>query len=454
MPSLHGSLVNSHTQILLLSVIIFLTFGMYISITNIGNGGQESLQAASYGNLAQNLTCMLSGPFMGGLVNYFGPRWTVLISAVPFALYTASLLAYPYIQSGVFIIVAGALLGVGSAGVWTPQGIFANNYVGMRAKGAAISFFFIINALSGVLAGALVLGMNFKAEATAISTATYAAFLGLGVTGIALSLGLVDITKVRLPDGSVVRVDKFVGWRTELRDLLHATVAPRMLVMAPFLVASQWYSPYQFNGYNAYFFNVRSRGANLLFYRLASIASAFVCSWLLDRTVWTVRRRGLVVWLLITVLFVGSWAGGLYVQFTDPSTAGQRPPHIDIATGRYWALWPIFTIWGFIDIANNAIILWLIGCLSPQANTVALYTGAMIAWQSLGQAVPWAIDASGVNYRVQCAISAVLGVVGLGSLLVASIQLPDRTEYFGQESRLAIDRLELFKRLNVDPGFD
>ncbi|KAJ1926328.1 hypothetical protein IWQ60_003885 [Tieghemiomyces parasiticus] len=426
---------NSHVQIGLLSSITFLTYGIYISITSIGNGGQETLDAASYSNFAQYLTCMLSGPFMGGVLNYLGPRRTVFMATIPFVLYTSSLLAYPYIHSAAFLIVAGTLTGLGNAGVWTPQGTFSNTYVTQNDKGKAIAFFFCVYALSGVMAGAIVFGLNSATDAKAISTATYATFVGLGVFGVFLALFLVAVTTVRLPDGSPVEVEPFDGWRTELRDLLRATVAPRILTMAPFFMASQWYSAYQFNGYNAYFYNVRSRGANLIFYRIASIVAGVVCSKIIDHTTWTVRRRGLVTWLIITILFVGSWAGALYVQFSNTPDDGQTPPHLDIAEGRYWARWLIFTVWGFLDIANNTMILWLVGCLSSQNNVVALYIGAMVSWQALGLVIAWAIDAAKVEYRVQCVISTAVGLVGLVSLLAAVVQLPNTTEYFDRAKR-------------------
>ncbi|RKP35535.1 hypothetical protein BJ085DRAFT_16314 [Dimargaris cristalligena] len=414
-------------QISALALIILLTYGMYIAITTIGGGGQDNFAAASFSNLAVNATAGVFGFISGGILNYLGPRLAVFLSGLPFALYTGSLLAHTIIGNDAFVIVSGALLGIGNVVMWTAQGLFALSYSSEGSIGASLGFFLMMYSVSGVIGGAITLGLNFRMESSGLSVATYVAFIILAVIGVGLSFLLVPSASVRRADRSPAKNTPFPGWRVEILALARAFVNRRMLLAAPFTFITQWHAPYQFNGYNGSLFSIRSRGLNLLFYRLASILSSYVYARILDRPSWTIKRRGMVGTALLVACFVGSWAGGLYVQWHYPSSSPS--PLMDLAESRYWATWIIFVVWGFIDIALNMMGLWLIACFTSDPSEVAMFTGAYTAWQALGATVAWVIDATGVDYRYQAIIDVVVFSVGFVFLGIVVSTLPNSVHY-------------------------
>ncbi|KAJ1993714.1 hypothetical protein H4R33_000569 [Dimargaris cristalligena] len=420
-------------QIFILSVIILFTYGMYIAITTIGGGGQDNFAAASYSNLAVNATAAFFGFFAGGIVNYLGPRLSTVISGVPFALYTGSLLAYTQIQNSGFVIASGALVGFGTVIMWTTQGLFSLTYPGEGSKGMSLGFFHVMYSLSGVIAGAIALGLNFQMENRGLTAPTYVVFIVLAVIGLALTVLLVPAEAVRRSDQTHVQHVHFPGWRAELMALGRAFLNRRMLLAAPYMIITQWQAPYQFNGYNGSLFSIRSRGANLMFYRLSSIVASLVYGHLLDKPTWTVKRRGAVATLILVVCLVGSWIGALKVQWHYPPD--EPSPYMDLSEGRYWAVWPIFVVWGFIDIGLNMTAFWLIGCFTSDTSEVSMMTGAFLAWQAIGGTIAWNIDAAGVDYRYQGIITISAVMLGFVSLGLSVSKLPDSQHYESKDMR-------------------
>jgi hypothetical protein len=72
-------------------------------------------------------------------------------------------------------------------------------------------------------------------------------------------------------------------------------VEPWIILFFPYAFAGLWYGVYQSNDYNAYFFDVRTRAFNSIWYNVAQMMSAGLFGLFLDIKYFTRRTRALLV---------------------------------------------------------------------------------------------------------------------------------------------------------------
>src|SRR5690348_12982943 len=97
---------------------------MFNALNGAGSYGLEP-KDSDVGNKASTaLSCMFafSSLFAGALFNIFGHRVLLILGGLTYTLYVASYLAYHYVQSLVFVVIASCLLGIGAGWLWTAQG--------------------------------------------------------------------------------------------------------------------------------------------------------------------------------------------------------------------------------------------------------------------------------------------------------------------------------------------
>ncbi|CAG8642854.1 18707_t:CDS:2, partial [Gigaspora rosea] len=148
-----------------------------------------------------------------------------------------------------------------------------------------------------------------------------------------------------------------------------------------------------FNGVNAFYFDVRTRAFNSLWYWTAQMFAAFFFGKLLDWSKFGRKSRGILGLTLITIILMGAWIGGLFFQLTykreDP----------------------------------NCFAYWIMGALTNDANVLARYTGYYKAVQSAGGAISWRIDAVGTSYLVQLIICWALLAISIPFALLVVLNI-------------------------------
>lgn len=102
-------------------------------------------------------TFAVVGFFGGTFVNRLGVKLTLAFGGIGYGIYTISILLYTHYENDVraFNIVAGALLGVCAAMLWTAQGTIMISYPHEHQKGHYFAWFWGIFNMGAVI-GSLV----------------------------------------------------------------------------------------------------------------------------------------------------------------------------------------------------------------------------------------------------------------------------------------------------------
>ena len=140
-------------QIGFVSMVCFLTTGMFNAVNGLGAGGQVNAHDINNANTALYATFAGVGFFCGSIANRIGLRLTLGIGGFGYFLYICSILSYNHNGNVGFLIFAGALLGLCAAMLWTAQGAVMMSYPPEKSKGKYIAWFWMIFNLGAVIGG-------------------------------------------------------------------------------------------------------------------------------------------------------------------------------------------------------------------------------------------------------------------------------------------------------------
>jgi MFS family permease len=326
-------------QLLIVAFVCFLCPGMFNALNGMGGGGNFDHTASDDANTSVYATFAVVGFFAGTFTNKLGVKFALSFGGLGYSVYVAAFLCYKHTTNLGFVIFAGSLLGLCAGLLWTAQGTIMMSYPPEESKGKYISWFWMIFNLGAVI-GSLVsiearfghrnishllqipLGQNIHVmEHRTVTDGTYIGFLILTIIGAALSFTLVNAKDVLRSDGSKVILMKNPTWWTEISGLGQTfKTDPYIVLMFPMFFASNWFYTYQFNDYNGIKFNTRTAALNNVLYYIMQIVGAFIAGYALDRQ--SIRRslRARICWVVLFVLTMVIWGGGLKFQnYTRPS---------------------------------------------------------------------------------------------------------------------------------------
>ncbi|KAJ1981757.1 hypothetical protein H4R35_000585 [Dimargaris xerosporica] len=418
-----GILYKAVVQVALVGFICLFATGAYTSLTMMGGGGQGDTTVASTANVAISATTAIMGLFSGIAYNCMGPRWSMVLGTAGYVLYVGALYSYNETQGWPFVVVAGAILGCGSSLVWTVQGVVVTTYATERNRGMYLALYSVIISFVGILGGLVPFVMNITSQSSSITSETYLLFLIVALTGWILSFLLVQPSSVCKADHSYAVSPPSMGWRAELQASVQLLRSPGILRLLPFMLICQWYSPYQFDAYNAALFTIRTRSLNTLFYRFAGIAGGVFFGYAMDWSRFTVTQRGVGMSITLAVLWFATTFGAMFVHLAHPGD-GTRAL-VDITSHGYWGLCLIYCAWGFADALLNALGVWVGGCLNPDPSYMSRYTGFLIGVQSIGSVIAWSLNTVGIPALAQNLVALVVVTAGLVALAFAVPQVTD-----------------------------
>ncbi len=189
-------------QVILVSFVCFATVGMFSAVSNLGAGGTQSITLSNITNAVLYALFALTGLVSGSFNNVFGPRITLFVGSLGYALYLAALWVYQEKAQDWFLVLSGAVLGMCAALLWTAQGCIMLSYPLEAEKGRSFSIFWAIFNSGSLMGGLIALGINLKQGGLdAVKTTTYIAFFAIIMVGVALTWTL-------LPPNRVVRTGK------------------------------------------------------------------------------------------------------------------------------------------------------------------------------------------------------------------------------------------------------
>jgi MFS family permease len=428
-----GLYYHTATQVCLVGFVCFMCPGMFNALTGLGAGGQVDATSSANANTALYSTFAFSAFFSGSVHNVLGPRLCLLIGTWGYSLYIASYLAtniHP--GAGDFVVVAGAVLGVCAALVWTAQGSLMMAYPTEAQKGTFIGYFWAIFNIGGVVGSAVAFGSNYNSTANKVGNGTYIVFLVLTLTGVVLPLFLADPYKMIRTDGTRVTPIRHPSWKTEFVSLFVALrTDPWIVLLFPMFFASNYFYTWQFNDYNGALFNIRTRGLNNFVYWTAQIfGSFFIGHFVLDLRRFRRRVRAFLGWSIVVVFVFAVHLWSYYYQMTytrasDPPTAVK----MDISDPGYPAHVWLMIFYGLLDSMWQTTAYWLMGAMSNDPAKLAVFTGFYKCFQSAGSAVVWRLDALQkpyMNIFISTWVLAAAGMICAFPLVYARVK--DYTE--------------------------
>ncbi|ORY31999.1 major facilitator superfamily domain-containing protein [Naematelia encephala] len=427
-------IVNSWTQIILVSVACFCLPGMYNAISGMGGSGQLDPTVGANASVALLSVGAASVIFIAQpMFDILGVR-TILLGGWTYALYTGSLLNYNRTHNGAFVIASGAILGIGAAFLWIAQGAIMLSYPLPHQKGRSIALFWVIFNLGGAIGSFISLGINFhRTKSGTVSDATYVAYMVIMLVGWVACIGLLPSHLVRRNDGSRAAPppeeigDTSRWWtkfqRVAVREVRHIIALKdewRIWFMLPMCFAANWFYSYQQNEVNGLAFTLRSRSLNSSLYWAAQMFGGVIIGFLCDMPWLTRPKRALVGWIFVFVTGNVIMGGGLafenwfekqgqthYIDFSD-SSLYVGPCFLYIFYGMYDAFWQGYTY-------------WLLGALCNTPKEAARFVAVYKTMQSVGGAVAYRLTANHLAARKQfisnwCVIAICL-VVALPTVL-------------------------------------
>ncbi|ERN08182.1 hypothetical protein AMTRI_Chr09g17250 [Amborella trichopoda] len=381
-------------QVSLIGLVCFCCPGMFNALSGLGGGGQLNHRVANNANTALYTTFAIFGVLGGGIYNVLGPNLTLFAGCSTYVLYAGSFLYYNHHPHQAFVIVAGAVLGVGAGLLWAGQGAIMTSYPPPGRKGTYISLFWSTFNLGGVVGGLIPFVLNYhRTEAKSVNDGTYIAFMCFMSLGTVLTLSMLHPSEVVRDDGTRATLVRYSNVSSESIEILKLFLNWKMLLIIPASWASNFFYTYQFNNVNAMMFNLRTRGLNNVFYWGAQMIGSVGIGYILDFSFSSRRTRGLVGIGIVALFGTAVWGGGLANQL---NYSVKNPPKnvLDFKTSgsEYAGPFVLYFSYGLMDAMFQTLIYWVIGALANDSETLSRYTGFYKGVQSAGAAVAWQVD--------------------------------------------------------------
>jgi hypothetical protein len=201
------------------------------------------------------------------------------------------------------------------------------------------------------------LGQNLHSTAGRVNDGTYIAFMVLMAAGFILAWFLSESKYIKRKDGSHVIVMKNPTWRSEIKGLFETLRSDFYIVLLfPMFLSSNWFTAYQFNAVNGFYFNIRTRALNSLLYWLCQMIGAFVFGQLLDLKWFSRKTRAKMNLLLLLAITMGIWGGGY--AFQKSFTRDMPKPNMDFTGSGYVGPMFLYMFYGFYDAAFQTCTYW------------------------------------------------------------------------------------------------
>jgi len=405
------------TQVSMLGLVCFMCPGLFNALTGLGAGGQVDPTTNAKANSTLYATFAVAAFFSGSINNKLGSRITLLLGSIGYALYIGSFLAINiHPRAGPFVIAAGAILGICAGLLWTAQGSLMLAYPTEDQKGKFIGIFWGIFNMGAVVGASVSLGQNFHSTANSVGNGTYIGFLVLTLIGVTIPLLMANPDNMIRTDGTKVTTPRHPSWKVEIYGLwLTLRTDPKIILLFPMFLASNWFYTWQFNEYNDALFNIRARSLNNLVYWLCQIVGSISIGFLLDQRSISRRVRAFSGWtvLLVMVFIVHIWAFFYQKQYTRASLPPDSNNKLDIFDRGYTARIWLYIFCGLLDAMWQTTAYWLMGAMSNDPAKLAYLTGFYKSIQSAGGAGAWGADADKTPYMNMLISTWVLLAAGL-----------------------------------------
>jgi len=369
---------------------------MFSAVSNLGAGGTQNLTLSDTSNGVLYGLFALTGLVSGGINNLLGPRLTLFIGTLGYALYVGALWCYQTQGTSWFLILAGALLGISAALLWSAQGSIMMSYPLEKDKGKAFSVFWAIFQFGSFIGAIIALAINIKKGGlTAVATSTYIAFIVIIFVGIASAFLVLPPNHIIRSDGTLVTLQAASKPHEEIIGMWNTLKDWRLIALLPMFFASNYFYSYQ-GAVNAGKFDGPTRALNGALEGAGAIIGALLIGYLVLDIKWLSRRnRGYFGLAVVTTITIIVWSCGLSWQVTFDRADAKKPGFtlINYKDAAYRGKAPLYFFYYFGDACYQALAYWIMSALTNDPFTLARYAGLYKAVQSAGSAGSFGMDA-------------------------------------------------------------
>ncbi|OBZ77670.1 UNC93-like protein 2 [Grifola frondosa] len=364
------------TQVVLVGMTCFATVGMFSAVSNLGAGGTQDVvlsdtsQGVLYGMFA------LTGLVSGGICNVLGPKLTLFIGTLGYALYVGALWCFQTQGTRWFLIFAGAILGITAALLWSAQGSIMMSYPLEKDKGKAFAVFWAIFQFGSFIGSIIALAINIRhGTLTAVATSTYIAFIIIIFVGIASAFLVLPPNRVIRADGTIVKLEAASAPHEEIIGMWNLLKDWRMIALLPMFFASNYFYAYQ-GAVNAGRFDGPTRALNGALEGAGAIIGAVLIGYLVLDTKFLHRRaRG---YFGLAVVAVMDDIKANLINYKDKAYRGKGA---------------LYFFYFFVDACYQALAYWIMSALTNDPFKLARFAGLYKAVQSAGAAGSFGMDA-------------------------------------------------------------
>ncbi|KAF9652385.1 MFS general substrate transporter [Thelephora ganbajun] len=370
---------------------------MFSAVSNLGAGGIQDIALSDTANGVLYATFALTGLVSGGINNVLGPRLTLFLGTLGYALYVGALWAHQTQGTRWFLIFAGALLGVTAALLWSAQGCIMMSYPLEKDKGKAFGVFWAIFQFGSFIGAIIALAINLQqGHLDAVATSTYIAFLVIIFFGIVSAFAVLPPHRVVRADGTIVKIDDQSSIPQELKGLWERLKDWRILALLPMFFASNYFYAYQ-GAVNAGKFDGPTRAVIAALEGAGAIVGALLIGFLVLDASWFPRKtRGWLGLAFVSVITIVVWSTGLAWQLTfTRDTIGKK---INYKDHNFAGKGALFFFYYFGDACYQALAYWIMAALTNDPFTLARFAGLYKAVQSAGAAGSFGMDATRTPY--------------------------------------------------------
>jgi MFS family permease len=398
---------------------------MFSAVSNLGAGGTQDVALSDTANGVLYGLFALTGLVSGGICNLLGPRLTLFFGTLGYALYVGSLWCFQTQGTQWFFILAGAILGITAALLWSAQGEIMMSYPLEKDKGKMFGIFWAIFQFGTFIGSVIALAINIRSgKLTAVSTSTYIAFLVIIFCGVASSFLILPPNKVIRGDGTLVKLQAASSLRAELRGMLNLFTNWRMIALLPMFFASNYFYAYQ-GALNTAKFDGPTRALNGTLEAAGAIIGALLIGYFVLDGNWLGRRnRGYLGLTVVTSLTIIVWGIGLSWQVSFDRADATSHNLISYHDSNYKGKGTLFFFYYFTDSCYQALAYWIMSAMTNDPFTLARYAGFYKAIQSAGSAGSFGMDAVATPFLNEILGSWILTLISfpLAFLVVRQIK--------------------------------
>lgn len=387
-----------------IGLVGFLAPGLWNAMNSLGAGGEEKPFLVNAANALvfalMGIFCIIGAP----IANRIGLKWTLVLGAVGYPIYSAGLYTNDRFGNVWFVLVGSAACGISAGLFWASEGAIAIGYPEPSKRARYLNIWVWWRTLGPLIGDAIVLGLNIKtASEGSVSYATYLVFVALQCLSVPAAFFLSSPEKVQRADGSAVVVQTEGSWKDEFTALWRTCKSRTVLLLLPIFWAA-YFNEYSSN-FEVYYFGVRAR-ALIAFLSdvITVVASQSITHWLDWKRIDPKKR---IVWGWYWVIFVHvvTWVYGWVIQ--EEYTA--NPPMLDYKNPGFVKGCFALLLWSFAQQTVENWLYYFLGSLTENIAELTRLTGILRGQESFGEAVSYGLNSKDwYGGRVPMAVNTIL----------------------------------------------